>query len=103
MRFTATPHRYVRRSAAQWQALLEAYERSGLSQRTFCQQQGLALGSFVRWRRQLAGDAPEPPGAQNLFVELASSAAAGHGQQPAWDVELQLAEGMVLRLRRRSC
>ena len=55
MRFTATPHRYVRRSAAQWQALLEAYERSGLSQRTFCQQQGLALSSFVRWRRQLAG------------------------------------------------
>ena len=54
-------------------------------------------------RRQLAGDAPEPPGAQNLFVELASSVAAGHGQQPAWDVELQLAEGMVLRLRRRSC
>ena len=29
MRFTATPHRYVRRSAAQWQAVLEAYERSG--------------------------------------------------------------------------
>ena len=103
MRFTATPHRYVRRSAAPWQALLEAYERSGLSQRTFCQQQGLALSSFVRWRRQLAGNAAAPVGAQDLFVELASSVAAGHGQQPAWDVELQLAEGMVLRLRRRSC
>ena len=48
MRFTATPHRYVRRSAAQWQAVLEAYERSGLSQRTFYQQQGLALSLAVK-------------------------------------------------------
>ena len=103
MKSATTPHRHVRRSAAQWQALLEAYERSGLSQRTFCQQQGLAYSSFVRWRQQLAGYAPEPVGAQDLFVELASSVVTGHGQEPAWDVELQLAEGMVLRLRRRSC
>ena len=40
-------------------------------------------------------------GVRGLFVELANRVAAGHGQEPAGAVELQLGEALVLRLRRR--
>ena len=100
-----TRHR-ARRTAAQWRKLIERFDRSGQTRGNFCAANGLALSTFDRWRRKLgeaqaaAGEAPP----ESLFVELTnatepagSRTAAG---ADAWEVELELGAGVVLRLRR---
>ena len=42
-----------RRSNQEWQALLEQYESSNITQRVFCEQHGLSLSTFFAKRRQL--------------------------------------------------
>ncbi len=93
----------IHRSREQWQALLDQYERSGLSPRAFCQQWDLSYGTFSRWRRRLLSDQDDTtlPASPDLFVELAN-----HAESPAaasWDVELQLGENTFLRLRHQPC
>ena len=102
-----TRHR-ARRTAAQWRELIEWFERSGQSRGTFCAAHGLAPSTFDLWRRKLRATPvavnEDPPEA--LFVELtspthteASVTSAGTG---AWEVELELGAGVVLRLRRAA-
>ena len=96
----------IHRSPEQWQGLLNQYERSGLSQRAFCQQAGLSHGTFSRWRRRLLGDRPPGPtesDSTELFVELSNQPAGSPSPFPDWDVELQLSEHVFLRLRHQSC
>lgn len=42
-----------RRSAAEWQGLIEQHEQSGISAFAFCQQQGLSSKTFYKHRRTL--------------------------------------------------
>jgi len=44
----------IRRSAAEWSALVEASERSGLSRREFAKREGLHQGTFGFWASRLA-------------------------------------------------
>jgi hypothetical protein len=89
----------IRRNREQWRELLERFDHSGQSREQFCHEQGLTLSSFAYWRRALGktaarrGDIAGDP----LFVEWTPPARAGAG---GWDVELQLGDGLVLRLRR---
>ena len=98
----------ARRTAAQWQELMEGFERSAQTRGGFCAAHALALSSFDRWRRKLratpAAVKEEPPEA--LFVELknptqthARPTSAGTG---AWEVELELGAGVVVRVRRAA-
>ena len=103
-----TKHR-ARRTAAQWQELVERFERTGQTRGRFCAAHGLALSTFDLWRRKLRGT---PAAAVNeeqpeaLFEELtnptqtqASPTSAGTG---TWEVELDLGAGVVLRVRRAA-
>ena len=45
----------VRRSEAEWRAILVRFEESGLSESVFCQRAKVARGTFVKWRKRLAG------------------------------------------------
>ena len=100
--------RRARRTAAQWRKLIERFDRSGQSRGKFCAANGLALSTFDLWRRKL-GESQTPADEEHpesLFVELTnatepsgSRSAAGTG---AWEVELELGAGMVLRLRRAA-
>ena len=103
-----TRHR-VRRTAAQWRKLIERFDRSGQTRGKFCAANGLALSTFDLWRRKL-GEAQAPADEappESLFVELTnapepagpSRIATGTG---AWEVELELGAGVVLRLRRAT-
>ena len=56
---------------------------------------GLVLGTFSWWRTELGRSGP----GGGLFVELAD----GRPAEPAWDAELDLGGGMVLRIRRPPC
>ena len=79
----------VVRSEAEWNSIMADFERSGLSRREFCESRGLSLKTFGNWRRRLCLG-----GGKGSFVELAPPAVSG------WDVELELGDGVVLRVRR---
>ena len=91
----------TRRTAEQWQALMKAYEDSGLSQQLFCQQHGVALSTFYAWRHKLkqqSGLDDNQSTEQSPFIALAPPEVEA---QPSndWDVELAFANGMTIRLR----
>ena len=98
----------ARRTAAQWRKLIERFERSGQTRGKFCTAHGLALSTFDLWRRKLGA----PPAAvdeahpEALFVELTNPAqtltAPTSSQTDAWEVEVELGAGVVLRLRRAA-
>ena len=84
-----------RRSRVDWEALMARYEISDLTQREFCAQQGLAYSSFCYWRKRLrtleAVEESEPP-----LIELPSLPSSGLRM---WRIELDLGQGIVLRMR----
>ena len=87
----------VRRSPDEWRAILERFERSGQSHREFCLAEDVAPSTFSWWRRKLRRSGPNGATVDGaVFVELAAERA----ESPAWDAELDLGGGMVLRLRR---
>jgi len=102
----------IRRSDDQWADLFAQFDASGLPATTFCQQKGIAYGTFTRRRRRLAagGTKPATPQATTadwLPIEFASHGndrgGAGDGTTAAsWDVELDLPGGVQLRLRTRA-
>lgn len=55
---------------ATWQKHIEAWQLSGLSQQSYCQENGIALATFGYWRRKLKRDHSEKP----LFFPLVVSA-----------------------------
>ena len=109
MRRAGGTRRYARRTVAQWRKLIERFDRSGQTRGDFCAAHGLALSTFELWRRKVgetqATSDEAPP--ESLFVELTNGTeptgpartATGAG---AWEVELELGAGVVLRLRRSA-
>jgi len=53
----------ARHGEAFWQAHYEAWQRSDLNQREYCDSQGLSLKAFGNWRAKFKAE-PQPPGAQ---------------------------------------
>lgn len=100
------PHQ--RHSAAEWQALIEEHAQSGISHIAFCRAKGLAISTFHNWKRRLrnapAHDGVVTSSAGALFVPLRAATGANTANQPVttsqWDVELELGDGVILRLRR---
>ena len=106
MRRAGGTRRRARRNAAQWRKLVERFDRSGQTRSKFCAANGIALSTFDLWRRKL-GETQAPADdehRESLFVELTNateSAGSGTSQGTgAWEVELELGAGVVLRLRR---
>ncbi|WP_111747079.1 IS66 family insertion sequence element accessory protein TnpA [Salinisphaera orenii] len=83
----------------QWQQLIDAQAASSQSQVAFCAEHGLSKSSFQHWKRRLkAGDIPAaPPPA--LFAPLADEST---DTDSGWTIELDLGEGLCLRLRRSA-
>ena len=101
---TLTQPRRVRRSKDEWRQVFARFEHSGQTIEQFCAQQGLALSTFNRWRQRLRTDCREAvqDSPEAVFVELSRDNAPCADVSP-WDVELQLGNGMFLRLRQSSC
>ena len=87
---------------------MKHYAGSGLSQKAFCQREGLAMSTFSKWRKQLGLVHTKPEiettaDFKPLFPILRATdtvqlAENDHGV-PDWDVELALGSGMTLRIR----
>ncbi|MCP4936691.1 MAG: hypothetical protein GY927_21435 [bacterium] len=82
--------RKTRRTKAEWQALIEKFEQSGLDAEQFCQQVRIPSHRFHWWQARLSKQGSTAP-----FIELSPPQAA-----PLWDVELELGGAVILRLRR---
>ena len=84
-----------RRDRSAWEQLMAQYEAGDLSQRIFCEQQGLAYSTFGYWRKQLRQSAHNETQPASL-IELPMLST---GESRDWRVELDLGKGMVLRLK----
>jgi transposase-like protein len=89
------------RTGQQRREMVEAYERSGLSQAAFCEREGVSTGSLANWRRDLRGDASTPAPRVGVmpaaaFIELGSTRPLDVGLR----VRIELGAGVVLELLR---
>ena len=106
-RASGTRHR-VQRSAAQWRKLIERFDGSGQTRGKFCAANGLALSTFDLWRRKLGETQilADEAHRESLFVELTDANEPAGSRTTAgpdaWEVELELGAGVVLRLRRAA-
>ena len=88
-----------RRTAKQWQALITEQAECGLSQSAFCKRKRLALSTFSLWKRRLLEAEPESADQvenPSTWIDLGQLAS----DRSCWDIELDLGEGVCLRLRR---
>ena len=84
-----------RHSRSGWEQLMAQYEASGLKQRTFCEQHGLAYSAFCYWRKQLR----QSPSKENHSEHLFELPALSVDKDPDWRVELDLGHGVTLRMK----
>ncbi|HEB94506.1 MAG TPA: IS66 family insertion sequence hypothetical protein [Gammaproteobacteria bacterium] len=94
-----------RRDKAEWQQLIDEQAASGQTQKAFCEQVGISVATFGYWQRKLRVEA------------LSTSTGSGTGTDPvslsdwielptrgreiggSWQIELDLGNGLCLRLR----
>ena len=92
---SATTSPMPRRGHADWERLMEQYNASGLTQRIFCEQYGLAYSTFCYWRKQLR----QSPSVENHSEPLFELPMLPVDEPSDWRVELDLGQGVVLRLK----
>lgn len=89
-----------RRSAEQWQSLIEQWQLGGQSAKQFCAEQALGYASFCQWRKRLtqakasathSSSSTVPPS----FIDLAS---LGSSNASGWHIVLSLGNGVELTL-----
>jgi len=106
----STKQRFARRNAQQWQAIIQKFQRGSLSVSDFCLQESIGKVSFHKWHnrfKQTKQRAPKKSTAD--FMEITPSKLADVAHQEdntsntphaAWDIELDLGDGIVCRFRR---
>ncbi|MEY6434015.1 IS66 family insertion sequence element accessory protein TnpB [Thioalkalicoccus limnaeus] len=93
----------VRRTRADWQAVISRAERSALSTAAFCAAEGISTASFYLWRKRLgASNPPQGDVGEEApeFLDLGLLSRPVKMDTASWDLELDLGDGVVLRLRR---
>ena len=90
-------------SAGQWQTVIDQQQASDMSQRAFCNSQGIGLSTFTHWKRKLENKpatAPEKLPEQEKWIELSSDLDTTDDKTPqTWHLELELPGGVTLRMR----
>ena len=94
MSITIPSSAHRRRTRAQWQRVVAAQMASGLSQAAYCARHRIAYSSFCRWKRELSR---QESSVSPAFIELTTATPVSAS---GWDIELELGDGVVLRLRR---
>lgn len=97
------------RTPAQWQQLIEEQKHSGLNITQYCQQHSLTISGFYAWRKRLkiANNTLATDEVSNdwLKVEMpvAEPVINSEPNSQTWDIELQLPNGVVLKMQQQSC
>lgn len=87
---------------ASWRKLIAQYETGSLNQKLFCQQHQISVSSFHKWRNRFKRNEDA-----DHFIDISKaivptqhqSQPAVDPEKPTWLVELELGQGMVLRVR----
>jgi putative transposase len=92
------PQTQSRRSQEDWNWLMTEYEAGDVTQRQFCERHQLAYSTFCYWRKRLSAGAvrTELAAVSAPLLELPVLPTPG---QSDWRLELELGQGMVLRLK----
>lgn len=77
----------VWRSEAEWQAIIERYKASGLSQAKFCRQESISPSSFYKWHKRLRES--------EAFIKLP----AVIPETKTYQLEVELPGGTIIRIR----
>ena len=95
-----------RRSEAEWQQLIKQQQNSNVSQKAFCQQMNLSVATFGYWKRKLKKETDLPAIVDDAaltaepWLELPTPTIRGNSVAgSAWQIELDLGNGVCLRLR----
>ena len=83
----------VRRSSAEWRTIFDRFEASGVSMIAFCRREGLAKGTFSKWKHRLE----ESEGEEAAFIELTPRVSPSLRTLEAGEFELALPGGVRLR------
>jgi hypothetical protein len=91
-----------------WKNLNNAYEQSGQTQQDFCRAHNLAPSIFQKWRRHFKscesnemGFSRSAPGFKPIVMAQPSREPLSAFSKPScWDIELELPDGMFLRIRK---
>ena len=67
----------ARYGEAFWRAHHEAWKRSDLNQREYCEAQGLSLKAFGNWRAKFTAE-PQPPARKLLYRRGVANHSLGH-------------------------
>lgn len=86
---------YTRRTADQWETLINDQHESGLSAPEFCKQHTIGYASFCQWRKRLTDQSPPPASFVALEPPMQLPA------QSPWAVELQIGPDVVLRIAKQ--
>ncbi|MFD1385020.1 hypothetical protein ACFQ45_16825 [Rhodanobacter aciditrophus] len=74
-----------------WAAHIEKWRSSGLSAKTFCEQEGLVYHQFGYWRQKFSPAGDSPNGSKLVSVVLAPPS------KQASDLEIKLPNGVLIR------
>ena len=89
-----------KRTPEQWQQWVEAQAASGQTQVAFCADHDLSKSSFQHWKRRLQSNGRAASAAQPALFTPLSAASAPCEPDTGWTIELDLGDGICLRLRR---
>jgi transposase-like protein len=93
------PRMHHRRSAGERESLLARFQRSGQSQKRFCQENGLSLATLQYWLRQ---ERLQSQPLEASFVQLAAPVASaclpGAGGLPMGAVQIRLPSQVELQV-----
>jgi hypothetical protein len=83
----------MRRSRAEWRKIFDRFEATDLSEAAFCRREGIAKGSFSRWKHCFRAS----EGEKADFVELPPPVQPSSASLEAGEMELVLPGGVQLR------
>lgn len=80
---------------AAWTRVIQRFESSGLSQREFCEREGIAISTFGYWWRKLGGRAE--PEARFIPLEFLGSSGSSEPERSGVSLVVELPGGVTLR------
>ncbi len=90
-----------RRTREQWQRLVDKQAASELTVSEFCAQHALTVSNFYLWRKKLSDDS-QPFAQQDNWLAFDMPVSAEKEPGGAWEIELALPGGVVLRMNRAA-
>jgi len=88
-----------RRTPEQWQQLIEQQVSSKLTQKAFCQKHSIRPATFGYWKRKLSAISSIDEQTSSSWLDLSDVLNAPKEHNfGSWKIELDLGNGMVLRL-----